>query len=209
MGRVERRASGRIACRSTVARFAASSVQGEALVADVSLDGIRLVGRELPPPDSIVLLELGAPCHAVAQGRVRWRNRARSAIGIEIPRSSARADFARTLLALAFEIQTARPGAAVLVSDPALAAALCQPLRAHGFVPRWFSAPLDALEFLNGGRPPVRLVVVAPGALGVPRDAALAFLADEYPDVPAIVLPEPRVDANAAGELDALLARAR
>lgn len=195
MGRAERRACGRIACGSAEVNVTSRDGRRGAMLADVSRRGLRLVGRDLPAPSSPVLLELEAPSGVVTRGHVTWRTDTHDAIGVEIPKSATASDLASAMLAIAFERQSARPAAAILTLDPVLAARLCQPLRSEGFVPRWAATPLEAIELFEGRRPVTGLAIVGPGALGLPHEQALSFLADEYPQIRTVVLDHDGPDA--------------
>lgn len=193
MGRAERRARSRIRCGSVSVHATVGRVVHTALLADLSLDGVRLLGVDIPRGTWVSLSIIVPPLELRARGCVSWWSPRRHAVGIAFAHGSHEHEhnLGRAMLALAFEQESARPAAALFVDDPATTARLCEPLRRHGYVPRVITTPLEATACLDRPRPPVQLAIVSHRALGMSGAEVLAFLAAEYPNVARVAIDEP------------------
>ncbi len=90
-------------------------------------------------------------------------------------------------MTLASEGEGTERQALLLVEDPAIAAELCEPLRAHGYVPHLARAPLDALVALARVRPP-RIAITAGPWRDHDAAAACEWLTSELPAVTTLQL---------------------
>jgi len=209
----ERRGASRVRCFSAPVYLASDGHVATALVTDLSRTGLQLVGNELPPPESQLSLAVKLPTRELAAtGHVAWTDPAHHRCGIEIDREPTRQrEIGLALLQLAFEIETDRRAALLLVDDPSLAAELCVPVRRHDYIPIAIRTPLQAMCALCRDRPHVEVAVVGPHALGMDRDSVATFLTNEFPDIACITIGSQLDDvgelAGAVAEVDTALAR--
>lgn len=196
----------RVACTSA-ARLTFGDHTILTLATEVSAHGLRV-----RTPDrtlevgALVSIWLLGPSHALSvAGHVRWVDRARHEVGLELvteDRAKAR-ELGMMLLAFAFETQCEHPAAALVVDDEVMAARLCEPLRQAGYVPRLVRA-VDGDVTLHGEHPPIKLVLADAGA----SPDVLATLAREHPAAERVAIGGPDLPFEGLDEaLAVLLAR--
>jgi hypothetical protein len=194
MERADRRHVSRVRCLGAAAHVTVRHGTRAALLADMSLDGLRLRGADLPGPGERVSINIELPPRELpTTGCVMWRDRGGAEIGVHLDDGlpHGRRDLGAMMLAMAFEAEQPRRAAVLLIDDPRRAARLCSTLRHHGYVPCAIATPLDAAVALTRVRPRVVLAIVGARTLGLPAADVVAFLAGDFPDVDRLVIGGP------------------
>ncbi len=176
---------------TTAAQLVGGSATVPVLVTNLSLDGLCLRGRDLPEVGTTVALSLLVPSGWLpVSGHIRWVDREQQEAGVALARTSpqVRRDLAVAMLAFAFEFESSGPTALLLVDDSHLAADLCEPLRAAGYVPQAFRTPLDAILRIERDRSAASVAIVTARALSHDASEWLQLLADRRPLVKRLLI---------------------
>jgi len=191
---LERRRASRVECIERNARLRSTEVWRPVELADTSLTGARLRGKQLPALGTVIELELVVPCQRIhLRATVAWFDD--TAIGVQFdPLPKHRQVLVNNAIVESYVGRPGRGRVLLLIDDPEIQSSFARAIVARGYDVISRSTPLDALQALEAAT-----VILAIVSSSLPNRGGLDlldYLAEEHPAIERVV-----VDDLRAGDL--------